>query len=137
MSEQAVYRCPLCGTHEHLYGVAGANIFGAILADGSVSEDDSIQYETFESSIMCTAHPGHSPAIEKYVGGAWCRWVYCLDCEGRGERRATDRYGTEIHGYVCWTCEGTGGEYRPITADAASRPNDDEPATHRQEHADA
>lgn len=122
MPEPGEYRCAGCGHGDHLSAAAVSYVTGGLLPDGSVVESDSEQDYTITASIECSVHlmPGEGSGLERWVDGAWCRWVPCewkqLDgaheptvCKD-GERH---RYG-KSNGWACPSCEGAGGAWMPI-----------------------
>lgn len=86
------YRCPACGDHSNLFGVAHANVRGRVLADGTIEEVEVDQYETRDDSIECGKHLMYP---QRFVNGAWCLEFPC------------DHDGGSIYG--CPHCKGNDG----------------------------
>lgn len=81
-----VYRCVGCGHGRKLTAWAHTNVYGRLLADGSVEESYSDQWETREDSIECREHlaPAFDAIVEKRGPEGWMRWGDCPDCAGSG-----------------------------------------------------
>lgn len=106
------YRCTECGHGEKLWAYAGANVCGPLSPDGeSLDEHEAVEeWGIYEDSICCSEH-GY--ALERFVGGKWCRWWACPKCRGGG----VIRYGgTYDRPYTAKRTEETPFPVRPIRA---------------------
>ena len=126
LTPEGAYRCSECGHGDRLYACAEAIVSGRLLADGSVTEDDTTQVVLCESSIDCEEHPLPGHVLERWFGGTWTRWVPCMHTEPNAripsevEYRCVDgaltRYSQRLG--PCPACNGKGGRWVPSQVQA-------------------
>ena len=114
------YRCAGCGHWRNLRAYAAAVVYGPLGADGNLEcYSDIDDYEVHEGSIQCTEHPDAD--VEKFTGGAWCRWWNCPACQGLG-RVHVGEYWKVPDGYTCRDGVEIAGKYGPWTMHAGWLP---------------
>jgi hypothetical protein len=117
---KGVYHCAECGHWRNLRAYAAAVVYGPLGADGDLEcYSDIDDYEVEEDSIQCTEHP--DAALEKFTGGAWCRWWQCPTCQGRGRVHVGEHWKAP-DGYPCRDGIEVPGKHGPRKIHAGWRP---------------